>query len=164
MVFLVVASEPHQNGGNWVLQQLEGKNQIWAPQAVFCFTIVMDVFIFIFFLAGIDTSVQFFEENPNTIKHIVIYLYCLIPQTPIVLIQFFYHITYLDIDTFFVFYMKENICSIGVRIMSSLVIPSGFDSGKLLRTHHCPGMTNNLPNLANIAIVKSMNSENDPFY
>ena len=74
VTFLIAASQSAKiagNGSNWGMQQLAGHDQIWAPEIVFIGTVCLDVFIFIFFLAGIDTSVDFFEENPNVAKHLV---------------------------------------------------------------------------------------------
>ena len=74
VTLLIAASQSAKtagNGSNWVKQQFAGEHQIWAPEIVFIGTVCLDVFIFIFFLAGIDTSVDFFEENPNVVKHLV---------------------------------------------------------------------------------------------
>ena len=74
ITFLIAASQSAKkagNGSSWFVQQLASMHQIWAPEVVFIGTVCLDVFIFIFFLAGIDTSVDFFEENPNVIKHLV---------------------------------------------------------------------------------------------
>ena len=74
VTFLIAASQSAKiagNGSNWFMQQVASHNQIWAPEIVFIGTVCLDVFIFIFFLAGIDTSVDFFEENPNVVKHLV---------------------------------------------------------------------------------------------
>ena len=76
VAFLIAASQSQSakkagNGSSWVMQHFAGHEQIWAPEVIFIGTVCLDVFIFIFFLAGIDTSVDFFEENPNVIKHLV---------------------------------------------------------------------------------------------
>ena len=64
------------------------------------------------------------------------------------------------------FYTKENICTNGLRIMSSLVIPNSFNSGRLFRAHHCHGMIYKINNRANIVILilKSWNSKNGRSY
>ena len=71
---LVAASEDisKTSGSFSILQHLQGHRQMWAPEVTFIITICLDAFIFIFFLAGIDKSVEFFENNPDIGKHLVI--------------------------------------------------------------------------------------------
>ena len=64
-----------------VHEVLGGKDahQLWAPMLAFGITLILDVFILLFFVFGIDTGVDFFEENPKIIKDLVssisLYLY-----------------------------------------------------------------------------------------
>lgn len=53
-----------------VHEVLGGKDahQLWAPMLAFGITLILDVFILLFFVFGIDTGVDFFEENPKIIK------------------------------------------------------------------------------------------------
>ena len=51
---------------------VQDHRQIWAPVAIYAIILILDVFIFLFFLAGIDTGMTFFEENPKISKHLVI--------------------------------------------------------------------------------------------
>ena len=46
-------------------------SQVWAPTAVFSLTLILDVFVFIFFLVGIDKGLGFFEEHPKIVKVVV---------------------------------------------------------------------------------------------
>ena len=51
---------------------VQDQRQIWLPVAIYAIILILDVFIFLFFLAGIDTGMTFFEENPKISKHLVI--------------------------------------------------------------------------------------------
>ena len=70
LIFVIEASKGEETGFNPYRLGTD-PTQMWAPTAVFSLTLILNVFIFIFFLVGIDKGLGFFEEHPKIVKRVV---------------------------------------------------------------------------------------------
>ena len=70
LIFVIEASKGEENAFSYYRKGAD-PTQTWAPTAVFSLTLILDVFIFIFFLVGIDKGLGFFDEHPKIVKRVV---------------------------------------------------------------------------------------------